>query len=224
MKRVGILIIGLLGLITSNAQHSLSGGFLPKINLSAKVSKKIKLVYSTESRQQFYQSEEVQQFQYKNALTDFTALVSTKIQANQSINTGYMIRFRDGEVFHRFIQQYNLVQYFDFLRMGHRLATDQTFSSDSDAKYRIRYRITIEKSLSGDEVDPREFYIKLGNEYLWEVTRSQSELEIRLLPMLGFEISKRNRIETGIDYRLSEILGAGAASALRLSLIFYQSF
>ncbi len=226
MKKNSLLILGIIWLAGLNAQHSLVGGLLPKITFSEKVSEKIKLVQSIESRQHFFESESEtgSRFQYQYVLTDFTSLVSWKIRANQSVNVGYMLRLREGEIFHRLIQQYNFVQYFDFFRMGHRLAADQTFSNESETKYRGRYRITLEKPLSGANVDPGEFYIKLGNEYLWEISGSGSDVEIRILPMMGYEISSKSKVEAGIDYRLSEITSKSSDNALRLGLTWYQSF
>lgn len=224
MKRIGILIVYVLGLTGLNAQHNLTGGILPKINFSEKVSDKIKLVQSIESRQHFFTSEDDDRLRYDYVLTDLTSLASLKIQTNQSVNVGYMIRFRGGQIFHRLIQQYNLVHYADFFRVGHRLATDQTFSNERETQYRIRYRVTIERPLSGAKVDPGEFYVKIGNEYLWEASKSYRDVEIRLVPVFGLEVTQKSKVETGVDYRLSNIAEGRADHALRARMTWYQSF
>ena len=224
MKRIGILILSVFGVTGLAAQHNLTGGMLPKINFSEKISEKVKLVQSIESRQHFFSSEADDGLQYDYILTDVTSLASFKIQTNQSVNAGYMIRFRGGQIFHRLIQQYNLVHFADFFRVGHRLATDQTFSAERETQYRIRYRFTIERSLSGAKVDPGEFYVKVGNEYLWETSMSDRDFEIRLVPVLGLEISKKSKVEAGLDYRVSSFATKSADHFLRASMTWYQSF
>lgn len=53
--------------------------------------------------------------------------------------------------------------------------------------------------MNGDRIDIREFYFKLGNEYLWDFR--SNKLEIRLTPYLGYQVSQKDRIEFGLDYR-----------------------
>ncbi len=224
MRKILVFVFMVFCLTVGKAQHAFSGGMLPKLNFSAKVSEKIKLVQSIESRQQFYDNDSEMGLDYQYVLTDFAFRISRKVFSNQSLNIGYTLRLRQGKVYHRITQQYNIVRHFDFFRMGHRLATDQTYSKSKDTEFRFRYRLTFEIPLSGDKVDPGEFYAKMGNEYLLETSGGENDLEIRLLPFLGYEINKKNKVETGLDYRVSDISGEGSDHALRLSLTWYKGF
>ena len=62
-----------------------------------------------------------------------------------------------------------------------------------------------EKSVSGDRIDSREFYMKMGQEILIIQDRSDQALEFRLLPNIGYEISAANKIELGVDLRLGDL-------------------
>lgn len=170
--------------------------------MSVNVSDKIKWNNSFESRHSGYTSSE-NVFKYRYILSDFSSLISVKIRTGQTVNLGYLIRFRDSKIYHRTIQQYNFIQNANARRIGHRVALDQTFADRELPEFRIRYRVVFEIPLSGDKVDPTEFYLKMGNEYILAFQEESSDPEIRLIPLLGYEFSRKNKLEAGLDYRLS---------------------
>lgn len=192
--------------LTSVAQPSVTAGFLPKINLTTGLNDQTRLNASVESRGLFYDklAEESSALQY--VLTDFTVLVSRSTGFRTALNLGYTLRLANGETIHRTIQQFNLVRNLDAGRLAHRFATDQTFSPSESPVFRARYRITFERPLSGDEVDEKEFYFKMGNEYLGIYQVENTDLEIRLIPLFGYEINAQSKVEFGVDYRISEFL------------------
>src|SRR3546814_11063084 len=81
------------------------------------------------------------------------------------------LRLQDKSYIHRFIQQLSIAQNALGLRIGHRFRTDQTFEKESATRYRLRYRLSAEKALNGQNVDPGELYLVANNEYLQ--TRSE---------------------------------------------------
>jgi hypothetical protein len=178
-------------------QNNIDAGFLPKVILSKKINHITKWVNSLESRTFFYDDS----YHLKYSLVDISSILSLKTNFNQSFNFGYILRFRDSETIHRTFQHYNFVHQFSYLKMGHRFAFEQFYQVKKNTFFRTRYRISLEKSLSGENVDKNEFYLKIGNEYLYDF----NEIEIRLTPYLGYKLSDEDKVEFGVDYRLSEI-------------------
>ncbi len=160
------------------SQSDINFGWLPKINLSSEITSRLKWVNSIEAREVLF--DETSQLTHK--LLDFSSVGSFKTNLNQSLNIGYIIRFNNNETVHRLFQQYNLVRGYNSFKLAHRLGLEQHFPSKSKMFYRTRYRIILQKSLSGNKVDVKEFYIKFGNEYVYNFTAKS--LGIRLSPYL----------------------------------------
>jgi hypothetical protein len=98
------------------------------------------------------------------------------------------------------------VQRITGFRLVHRFSTDQTFSKEEKPEFRLRYRIASEVALSGESVDPNEFYFKFNNEYLKSWQDADNDLEIHLVPLLGYNLVNNNKIEMGLDYRVNSFL------------------
>src|SRR5690606_26582727 len=116
-----------------------------------------------EGRQIFFKNpypEGESEFEFERADLE---IVATRSLNTGSIGGGYLIRRQDGNFIHRAIQQYSITQKLTALRISHRLRTDQTFEKDEDVQFRLRYRISFEKPLNGQEIDPKEFYLKFNN-------------------------------------------------------------
>ena len=160
-------------------------------------------------------------FQLSHSLVDISSIFSLKTDLNQSFNFGYILRFRDSETIHRTFQHYNFVNNFTSLKIGHRFAFEQFYQSKKQTTFRTRYRISAEKPLNGEKVDVKEFYIKLGNEYLYDF--DDADLEIRLTPYLGFKASNKDRIELGLDYRISNLIRNSTENDLWFRATWYIS-
>ncbi len=225
MRRLIPILILLILATTALAQHNYRLGVLPAVNLSVDLGKGWKLNAKAESRQSFVtgQSGEGAEAGYDYVLTDLSVVPSRKIGLNNSVAAGYQVRFRDGSVSHRLIQQFTLVRKYEAFRLAHRFAADQTLRKDSDPVYRLRYRLVAEIPMSGTSVDPGEFYLKLGNEYLFEWQKPEEALEIRVVPLLGYEISDRNKLEFGFDYRVATAFNSRSAGALWLSINWFSA-
>lgn len=221
--RSALFLLLILMSQTLKSQSLVNAGLLPRINVSTELSDKFKLTNIIESRQVVLDNTEEGLFNSDYVLTDISSIVSYKLAADKSANVGYTLRIRDGEIIHRFLQQFNIVRNFDALRIGHRFATDQTFSKNNSLEFRTRYRISIELPLSGDKIDPREFYLKFGNEYLGSFEKNNADLEIRIIPLMGYEINKENKIEFGVDYRVSEFIKSDANNQIWLSIAWFTT-
>jgi hypothetical protein len=217
-----VLLFGFLFFcsISLFAQNEINAGILPKINLSSKLSKNIKLVTTLESRQLIVDNR-ISEYQY--VLTDFTNILSHKLSVKNSLNMGYTFRLKEQQGIHRFIQQFNHIQTLGQQRLGHRLGIDQTFGAGEDFTFRSRYRLSFEKGFQGTQIDPREFYFKLSNEYIGAFRKNESELEIRLGSFLGYEINTKNRLEVGIDYRIGDFTKISFSSNFWLGIVYFTS-
>lgn len=222
MEKLKLLHISLLLLISVNlvAQKEINAGLLPKINLSSKLGENLKLVSSLESRQLLL---ETNKSDYQYVLSDLTNIFSYKLSVKNSLNMGYTLRIIDKQAINRFIQQFNHIQNLGQQRLGHRFGIDQTFGGGDDFTFRSRYRLSFEKALQGTQIDPREFYIKLSNEYLAAFSKNETEFEARLGSFIGYEINDKNRIETGIDYRLSDFVSKNTSNNFWLGIVYYTS-
>lgn len=181
-------------------------GLMPSINLSKRVSNVWSLRVSNQMRIQSLDFGEDQTWQPAWVLNDLTLSAARRINTDFSLNTAYLLRYRNEQVIHRVAQQLNYFQRFDDHRVGHRLGVDFTMAPDRDHTYRMRYRTVYERSISGDKIDRHEFYIKFGQEILAIHQQGETSLELRLLPNIGYEISRLSKIELGVDLRFGDIL------------------
>lgn len=221
------LLTWILSLVMASAmgQHTFRLGVLPAVNLSVGLNDHWKINFKAESRQGFLRVSEGRSegLDYDYILTDLSVIPSRRIGLNHSAAAGYQLRIRDGVLFHRLIQQFTLVKKYETFRLAQRFATDQTFSAGEDPAFRFRYRLVAELPLSGASVDPGEFYLKLGNEYLFEWQKPEEALEIRVIPLLGYEISDINKLEFGFDYRIATAFDARTTGALWLSVNWFTA-
>ncbi len=192
-------------------QEDFQGGLMPVVNINKKLPNKFKVNFKTESRFLMYKSipETSREWLSNYVLTDMALMFARKIGINKGAAAGYVIRFRDGDIFHRLSQQFSLTQKFSSWRLSHRAATDQTFLEGELNVWRLRYRVAAELPLSGQSVDEKEFYMKINNEYLNIFNKDNYDLEVRLVPSLGYKISDSNKIELANNYRLSGFLNEG---------------
>lgn len=204
-------------------QGNISFGVLPRINLSKKVFAKTKIKGSIETRFGLIENLESPSFETQHILTDYSVFTSTRLDPDRSLNIGYMLRTRDGQIFHRFAQHLNLIQQVDVGRIGHRIGLDQTFTGSQSSTFRFRYRWLREQSLGGFEINKREWYLKYGAEFLSIYSDESIQGEFRLLPSLGFEYTALQKIEIGIDYRFKSIFQNNNSQDLWIRMTYYQS-
>lgn len=213
--RFGFLTLFCFLCISIKAQQNLDLGFLPKVVISKKINDNVKWVNSIENRNILYDDE----YQLTYNLVDVSSILSFKTNLNQSFNLGYIFRLKDGDAIHRLFQHYNFVNNFTSLKLGHRFAFEQFFQVGEKVDYRVRYRISLEKPLNGERVDVKEFYLKLGNEYLYDFVSP----EIRLTPYLGYRVSEKDRLEFGVDYRLSDFTENATQNNFWLRVTWYYN-
>jgi hypothetical protein len=205
-------LLGLFSLNTVFSQENTELGFLPKIVLSNKINDNSKWVNSIESRTFVEEN-----LATTHSLVDISSIYSRKISENQSINFGYILRFEGSEQIHRTFQYFNVLSNFSALKIAHRFAFEQFYQREKQTNYRTRYRISLQKALNGERIDINEFYLKIGNEYLYDF----SDLEVRLTPYLGYQLSKKDKLETGFDYRLGDLFANSQSKNLWFRITWY---
>jgi len=208
---------------TVYAQSTFQLGALPSMNFNKKMKNDWSLNSKIESRLLFHRGEingDVDK-NFNYILTDFSLIGAKKIGLNSRISGGYLIRFGEGDLYHRFIPQYVIVQKLSVFRLAHRFLSDQTFSASEEPEFRLRYRITSELPLNGESVDHGEFYLKINNEYINSLQARTYDLEIRLVPLLGYDITDRFKIETGVDYRVNSFLTNNTRHSYWMTLNFF---
>ncbi len=220
----------LLGLLLSNtllfAQQQYRIGLLPSINLNLKLPQQWSINFKVESRQRIQEGtfghSDSPGFRY--ILTDFSLLGARKLGFNAKLSGGYLIRVRGAELVHRTIQQYVVVQKMAGFRLAHRLAADQTFAPKLLPTFRVRYRLTLELPLDGEKADPKECYVKINHEYLNSLEEGNYDLEIRLVPLLGYSFTDKHKLETGLDYRVNSFITNTPHHSFRWVVNWYYSF
>ena len=223
LKILFVLFLFLFVAVEARSQSTYRAGLLPKLNIGKKFTNLYALNFKTESRLAFSQGrfQDNPPFKADYLLTDVSLILSRKVGLNNKIAGGYLARFRDGKVIHRSIQQFTLVSRFSTFRLGHRFASDQSFTSGEKPEIRLRYRIASDFPLNGESLDPKEFYLKVSNEYLNSFSGSSYDLEIRFSPLVGYYFSDVNKFEFGLDYRISSFIEDPARHSFWLGINWY---
>jgi hypothetical protein len=223
MRYIAILVLFVFFTGKAPAQGTYLLGVLPSLNLNKGMNNDWSVNLKTESRVRFLQGEfgNNSTSDVHLQLVDIALTGSRKTGLNNTLAGGYLIRLRGSQTYHRIMQQFTMVRRFEAFRLAHRFSSDQTFNRDEPWELRLRYRITAEIPLNGQSVDPGEFYLKLNNEYLNSWQEWEPGLEIRLVPLAGFEFTDNNKLEIGIDYRLSSFIDGSARSSFWFNIGWY---
>lgn len=220
MKRVGLILFSILLFHLNNAAQSNNEfGFLPSLNVNKKLQKDWSLNFKTESRQSIIKEE----FNYDYMLTDVSFAASKKTGVYTTMAMGYLMRIDDKGVRNRTMQQITFVKRYNSIRLSHRLLADQTFNKDDLPEYRLRYRISTEIPLQGESLDPKEYFLKIGNEYLHSLYDHSYDLEVRGIAFVGYVLSPNNKLEVGFDYRIDSFIQGSLRNRLWFGLNFYTS-
>ena len=188
----------------ASAQNRDRLGALPTININKKLGNQWKVNFKTEARQTFSEGlfAERDTYTYQYVHTDLSLLAATKIGLNNGLAFGYLARIKDDGFAYRFIQQFTITRRVAGYRLAHRFVSDWTFDQEEDMELRLRYRVSLELPLSGQDVDPKECYLKVNNEYLNGFQGGEYDLETRIIPLLGYLITDSNKVELGVDFRV----------------------
>lgn len=203
--RIKLLLVFFIFITSKHicAQTQTRAGFLPSINYNHEINKLYEVNFKFESRHLVFEDNASQSsiFKYKYSLSDISALAGRKVGLNSKFVLGVLTRIEPNAVSYRTIQQFLFQTKIDNFRVAHRIAADQTFSSNESTEFRLRYRLSAEIPLSGLKVDVKEFYFKFNTEALNSIQDNEYDLELRAVPNIGYVINERHKIELGLDNR-----------------------
>jgi hypothetical protein len=205
-----------------NAQ-AFTAGFLPDVVLSYKANESYSIIHKLESRFPTYDSNSKTGDLIFERL-DFQNFLERKIGLFSKAAIGYQFRINNQEVNeHRFIQQFAWTTNFTSFRLGHRFRTDQTISEGASPEYRFRYRAKAQLPLEGIELDPGEYYLSVSDEVLSFFQSSDWGLDNRVVVRLGLYINDKNKVETGLDWRMEGFSTDSTEHSLWLALSWYKT-
>lgn len=213
------LLIFILTTKLCASQSDLGFGILPCINVSKKFQKDWVINARAESRISIV--ENFDKLDY--TLTDLIVTGGKKIGSEITLMGGYLLRLNENDFQHRTIQQLIFSRNIRHIRISNRVSTDQTFSENLPVIYRLRYRLSTELPLSGQTVDPKEFFIKINHEYLGAYRKSEFDLEIRNCVFIGYVVNSSAKIEFGIDHRVNSFFDYDARNRIWNSINFFYS-
>ncbi len=188
-------------------QHRLQTGWLPQANYTRTINSLYTYTLRGETRFGFhdYLKGTPEPMDPQWLLTDLNALMLRKINQEHSFTLGYLIRFQPGTELHRIIFQYFYVESYRNFRAAHRFIADRGLEHREMPVTRFRYRLSLEKPLDGEQVDPGEAYLKLNNEYLMAIQNGHLNHEYRLTLAMGYLFSKEQRMEITLEERINAL-------------------
>ena len=203
--------------------QSFTSGLLPDIVLSYKLNENYGVIHKLESRLPVYDSES-NSFEVNFERLDFQSFLERRIGLFSKAAMGYQFRINNTEDNeHRFIQQFTWSDNFKRFRLGHRLRADQTLTESNAPEFRLRYRAKIQLPLQGNELDPGEYYLSLADEVLSVFQSSDWGLDNRVVVRLGLYINDKNKVETGLDWRMEGFSTDNTEHSLWFALSWYKT-
>jgi hypothetical protein len=222
--RILILSVFLtFGSLVAIAQSSYTGGVHLEVKPSFSFKNNWKLNGRVGSRILFFEGSRDQSFNWISDYerTELELVLTKKASAATSWGGGYLIRNQKEKIKHRLIQQFSISNTYGSLNLGHRFRFDETFQKDEATEYRFRYRIGLEKPLQSKN---GKTYVFLNNEYIPSLQDKQFEMELRLLPGMGFRLNESNKLEAGIDFRVENLFKDSHKQVYLLYLSWSPSF
>lgn len=215
----------LVGTTPAFSQDRYRAGTLPQVNVNFSLTSQLKLNTKLETRQIVSERslDEPGKYPFRYERTDLALVLTKKMAINTTLGGGYLIRLEDRQFVHRFIQQATLVNDLDLITVAHRLVVDETVRPDEPLEVRLRYRLGLEKALNGRQIDPKELYVKVTNEYLGILSANTTDAEIRALLALGYSASKTAKIELGAEYRVNEFYQSSKAHQYWATIAWFIS-
>lgn len=214
-----LFLVGCIGIPNFlSAQHADTKGALNGIRLGWKWSDKGTLVAGLESRVHF--EEQIQYIRSELSLAS-----SHRLAKGQQYSWGYLWIFGADIQLHRTFHQISFNRNRASYIAAHRFMLDATFGQMALPRFRVRYRWTVVQPLAGLKVNDRELYLKVNQEIIQDFKEGSYDLEFRWVPLLGYQWTRNNKIEGGLDYRINSwIDGSKARQFFRSSFTWYRTF
>ncbi len=138
---------------------------------------------------------------FKYSFVGGSLTLSKRVSPFEKFAFKYQLRFDNENQVHTFVQRYVISNTRQRMTYSHRFALDEIIRPGDGVELRFRYRITMMLPMKGNQIDIKEFYTKLKNEYRISFV-SYEGVEVTLGPLLGYKWSKRFQLEAGFNYRI----------------------
>ncbi len=208
---------------TLQSQSDFIGYWEPSIAFNYAVNKNYKHNFGIRKRSFVYTDD---QAELRLRQIDISHFSNWKINANESMGGGILYRFRDGfdggsnEL--RLTQQYNYAIRPSIVRFGHRIRAEQRITTQRTV-YRFRYRFAVDLPLNGEKTDVGEAYFIIATEVLLSVANALApEYDHRLTSQIGWLLTKKMRLQTGVEYRSENFTGDTEPVVLLLSSLVFS--
>ncbi|MBZ9729591.1 DUF2490 domain-containing protein [Salegentibacter sp. JZCK2] len=206
------LIFVFLGIQNTKAQENFSMLIDPDFTINIDPDSRWSYNFNLSNRDIIYEDGEYN-FDAKHLqLSHFT---SYEVGFYSKLSLG--IRYRFKEIFDkdiqdevRIVEQFGHSRKYNSLKVAHRARFEQRLREITT--YRTRYRFSVELPLSGQRVDPNEFFIIGNTEALFSVgSEERPKLEQRFSLALGNEIWAKTKATLGLQYRYEDYTGNPAS-------------
>lgn len=77
--------------------------------------------------------------------------------------------------------------------------------------------------MQGQNLDDREFYLSFSDEVVSAVQSSEWDLENRVVAKLGFYINDKNKLESGLDWRIDGFLLNGIENQVWFAFSWFKA-
>ncbi|UII22243.1 DUF2490 domain-containing protein [Fulvivirga ligni] len=131
--------------------------------------------------------------------------------SNVKLSAGYKYRYRDPFEEEEYLYEHRLTQQISWAhsnlnqRYASRLRVDERWQNDN-YRWRFRYRFSLDAPLSGEELNPKEFYAMASNELLYTTGKTtDASLDNRLTAGVGYLLAQRNKLEFNFQWRSNDL-------------------
>lgn len=122
---------------------------------------------------------------------------------------------------HRFLQQIGFISFIGDRRLAHRVRLEQRIRSSS-YQNRLRYRLSYDFPLQGEQLDPGEKYLILKDEMMTAFNKDEADAENRVSVGMGWYFNSKQKFELGLQYRTQDIFSdSGISHLFLLSTSYY---
>jgi len=207
MKRVILIHLLLsIGALSGYSQGERLAVWESGIFVSYQSFKSWKLNTSIVQRTTSFSEDENENLQF--SYLEINQIINRKINPWINVALGYKYRSNypvDELTFfeHRITQQLGWTHFEQRARLVSRFRVEQRISNEDFAQ-RHRYRLSLDLPLSGEKLDPKEFYLSVSNEILWQVGQNESEWSDRIGASIGYVLSKSARLELSFIHRMED--------------------
>ena len=200
------LLLGFIVSLNLNSQNDFESLGETAFSLNHSINSDYKINFSLRSRYFLYQESD---FLFENRQLDFVHFSTYKLDYYHSLSLGIQYRLREsidgGMNEFRIAQQFNYTKTNQAWRFGHTIRLEQRFFEFMTI-IRARYRFAIDRPLNGEELNIGESYLIAYMEGLHSVSnKSKPEFGHRTTAQIGWLLSKKIKIQIGLEYRFEAI-------------------